>query len=101
VSSKTELKKLYFNVYMTYSNTELTLEDIGVNYGVTKQRVWQIIRFCKIGNGDYYKGLNQYNSVYKSFLNETEDRKTANALLRDWLKLKNIRIIKNNKVNYG
>ena len=68
MSSRTDLKKLYFNVYMTYNNTDLTLEDIGMQYGITKQRVWQIIRFCKLGNGDYYKGLAEYNKVFRSFL---------------------------------
>ena len=101
MSSRTDLKKLYFNVYMTYNNTDLTLEDIGMQYGITKQRVWQIIRFCKLGNGDYYKGLAEYNKVYRSFLDETQDRKLANYRLREWLKLKNIRTIKNNKVVHG
>lgn len=101
MSSRTDLKKLYFNVYMTYNNTDLTLEDIGMQYGITKQRVWQIIRFCKLGNGDYYKGLAEYNKVYRSFLDETQDGKSANYRLREWLKLKNIRTIKNNKVVHG
>tara|TARA_B100001093_G_scaffold199790_1_gene191972 strand:- start:6365 stop:6682 length:318 start_codon:yes stop_codon:yes gene_type:complete len=101
MSSRTDLKKLYFNVFMTYNNTDLTLEDIGMQYGITKQRVWQIIRFCKLGNGDYYRGLSEYNKVYRSFLDETQDRKSANYRLREWLKLKNIRTIKNNKVVHG
>lgn len=93
---RTELKKLYFNIYMTYTNSYTTLEDIGRKYDVSKQRVWQIIRYCKLGGGDYYKGLKLYNDVQKSYKEEfTEaDTKTINALMRDWMKLKNIRLIK-------
>jgi predicted DNA-binding protein YlxM (UPF0122 family) len=93
---RTELKKLYFNIYMTYTNSYTTLEDIGRKYDVSKQRVWQIIRYCKLGGGDYYKGLKLYNDVQKSYEEEfTEaDTKTINALMRDWMKLKNIRLIK-------
>ena len=62
---KTELKKLYFNIYMTYTNSYTTLEEIGTKYDVSKQRVWQIIRYCKLGDGNYYKGLKLYNDTYK------------------------------------
>ena len=81
---------------MTYTNSYTTLEDIGRKYDVSKQRVWQIIRYCKLGGGDYYKGLKLYNDVQKSYEEEfTEaDTKTINALMRDWMKLKNIRLIK-------
>lgn len=81
---------------MTYTNSYTTLEDIGRKYDVSKQRVWQIIRYCKLGGGDYYKGLKLYNDVQKSYKEEfTEaDTKTINALMRDWMKLKNIRLIK-------
>ena len=46
---KTELKKSYFDIYMLYTNCELTLEDIGNKHNISKQRVWQIIRFSKLG----------------------------------------------------
>ena len=94
---KTELKKLYFNIYMTYTNSYTTLEEIGTKYDVSKQRVWQIIRYCKLGDGNYYKGLKLYNDTYKNYRKEFKeaDPKTLNALMRDWMKLKNIRLIKN------
>jgi len=93
---KTDLKTLYFNIYMTYTNSYTTLEEIGNKYDVSKQRVWQIVRYCKLGEGNYYKGLKLYNETYKNFQKDFTDAdlKTLNALMRDWMKLKNIRLIK-------
>jgi hypothetical protein len=49
-----------------------------------------------LGEGNYYKGLKLYNETYKSYQKEFTDAdlKTLNALMRDWMKLKNIRLIK-------
>ncbi len=81
---------------MTYTNSYATLEEVGRKYNISKQRVWQIVRYSKLGNGDYYKGLKSYNETRKSYEKEYReaDIKTINALMRDWLKLKNIRLIK-------
>lgn len=93
---KTDLKTIYFSIYLTYVNSHSTLEDIGFKYNISKQRVWQIVRFCKLGEGDYYRGLKSYNKVYKSFKKEYQEAnaKTLNIKMREWLKLKNIRLIK-------
>tara|TARA_R100001086_G_scaffold249933_2_gene191890 strand:- start:561 stop:854 length:294 start_codon:yes stop_codon:yes gene_type:complete len=92
----TDLKTIYFSIYLTYTNSHSTLEDIGFKYNISKQRVWQIVRFCKLGEGDYYKGLRLYNEVYKNFKKEYQEAnaKTLNVKMREWLKLKNIRLIK-------
>ena len=58
-------KRMYFNIYMIYKNSDATLEEIGMKYKITKQRVWQIIRMCRLGHSDYYKGLRVYNEVCK------------------------------------
>ena len=94
--TRSELKGIYFNIYMTYTNSHTTMEDIGLKYELSKQRVWQIIRYCSLGGGNYYKGLEDYNNVHKSYKAEfpDADSKTLNGLMRDWLKLKNIRLIK-------
>ncbi len=92
-----ELKGIYFNIYMTYINSHTTMEDLGLKNNLSKQRVWQIIRFCTLGGGNYYKGLEEYNNVYKSYREEFPDAnfKTLNELMRDWMSLKKIRLIKN------
>ena len=93
---KTDLKTIYFNIYMTYTNSYQTLEEVGTKYDISKQRVWQIVRFCILGGGNYYNGLKLYNETYKGYREKfTEaDLKTLNALMRDWMKSKNIRLIK-------
>tara|TARA_R110000744_G_scaffold56311_4_gene118782 strand:- start:2899 stop:3207 length:309 start_codon:yes stop_codon:yes gene_type:complete len=93
---KTDLKTIYFNIYMTYTNSYQTLEEVGTKYDISKQRVWQIVRFCVLGKGDYYKGLKLYNETYRNYQEKFADAdlKTLNALMRDWMKSKNIRLIK-------
>jgi predicted DNA-binding protein YlxM (UPF0122 family) len=94
----TDLKTVYFNIYMTYTNSHVTLEDIGLKYNVSKQRIWQIIRYCTLGHGDYYRGLNLQNEVYKNFKEEHKDITSIvlNEMMREWLRSKNIRLIKRN-----
>jgi len=93
---KTDLKKMYFKIYMTYNNNNVTLEDIGLKYRITKQRVWQIIRFCNLGNGNYYDGLKRYNAAYAKIklARPTSDGKEINFLLREWLRINDVRLIK-------
>ena len=93
---KTDLKTLYLNIYMTYTNSHTTYEEIGAKYNISKQRVWQIVRFCRLGDGNYYKGLSLYNRIHKTYSEEFKDAdpKTINNLMRNWMKVKNIRLIK-------
>ena len=47
----------YRSIYDKWlSEDEITLEQLGEEYDVTKQCMWQIITRCKLGNGDYYYG---------------------------------------------
>ena len=81
---------------MTYINSYKTLEEVGAKYDISKQRTWQIVRFCRLGEGNYYNGLKLYNETYKGYQEKFEniDLKTLNALMRDWMRLKKIRLIK-------
>ena len=94
---KSELKKAYFEIYMKYKNNYITLEDIGNKYGISKQRVWQIIRYSKIGKGDYYAGLREYEQTKTKIKNTYPEASTkeTNSLLREWLRINDIRLIKN------
>tara|TARA_R100000742_G_C4277886_1_gene100128 strand:+ start:2227 stop:2547 length:321 start_codon:yes stop_codon:yes gene_type:complete len=95
VGKRKDLRKKYFEIFMLSLNSECTLEEIGVKYGMTKQRVWQIVRFNHIGNGDYYAGYDLYNQEYKTLLLDTNlSTIERNKLLREWLRTKNVRLIK-------
>ena len=61
-----------------------TLESIGEKYSITKQRVWQIVRRCKIGNGNYYSAVEI----------ESKKKELPDHLYSAWLKDKGIKTIK-------
>jgi len=94
-TKRKELRKKYFEIFMLSLNSDYTLEEIGVRYGITKQRAWQIVRFNELGNGDYYAGYGEYNKYHKTLLSDaTLSTIQRNTLLRDWLRNQNIRLIK-------
>ena len=47
-------EKTYKEIYQLYTTETMTMKAIGDIYGITKQRVWQIIRKIEKGDGDYY-----------------------------------------------
>ena len=61
-----------------------TLESIGNKYSISKQRVWQIVRRCKMGDGNYYSAVDI----------ESKKRKLPEELYNAWLKDKGIKTIK-------
>tara|TARA_R110002051_G_scaffold159926_1_gene231378 strand:- start:1353 stop:1646 length:294 start_codon:yes stop_codon:yes gene_type:complete len=65
-----------------------TMEQIGEIYDISKQRVWQIIRRCKLGDGNYYEAVS-IDSKQKKLPEEKYDA---------WLKDKGIKTIRK-KVN--
>ena len=95
VGKRKDLRKKYFEIFMLSLNSECTLEEIGVRYGMTKQRVWQIVRFNELGAGDYYAGYGLYTKHHKTLLNDINlSTIERNRLLRDWLRTKNVRLIR-------
>ncbi len=63
----------------------LTMENIGDKFNISKQRVHQIIRRCKIGEGHYYDALQV----------EQEKKHLPNEEYKDWLETKGIKKVKN------
>ena len=47
-------EKTYKEMYQLYTTETITMKAIGDIYGITKQRVWQIIKKIEKGDGDYY-----------------------------------------------
>tara|TARA_R100001377_G_scaffold84252_1_gene67406 strand:- start:14973 stop:15269 length:297 start_codon:yes stop_codon:yes gene_type:complete len=95
MSRRTEKDEMYFKIFMHTMNSGMTLEEMGIKYGISKQRAWQIVRFNHLGKGDYYKGYKMYMDK-KSEIDNTPKIDTAErtAKLREWLNLQDIRLIK-------
>ena len=48
-------------IYFEYKYAkEVTMEQLAEKYSITKQRIWQIIRRCQLGEGDYYEGFENF-----------------------------------------
>ena len=56
-----KFEKRNLEIFRLYSEEEKTLEEIGKDYGLTKQRVWQIVQRCSDCQGDYYAQHRQEN----------------------------------------
>lgn len=94
-SKRDKQRTKYFEIFMLTLNTDMTLEEIGVKFNITKQRAWQIVRFNRLGAGDYYRGYDAYTEFKNALLKDTNlskiDRKT---MMRNWLKERDIRLIR-------
>ena len=95
LNNKESRRNKYFEIFMLTLNTDNTLEEIGVKYKISKQRVWQIVRFNKLGGGDYFLGYKKYDEYKKLLLlNQKLSTIERRRLMRDWLKERNVRLIK-------
>ena len=51
---KEENRQLYRSIYEEYNKGDTTLALLGQKYGLTKQRIWQIVSRASLGDGDYF-----------------------------------------------
>tara|TARA_R100000656_G_scaffold121418_3_gene96382 strand:+ start:704 stop:1024 length:321 start_codon:yes stop_codon:yes gene_type:complete len=72
-------------IYYEYTNTNQTMEQLAYKHEITKQRVWQIIRRCELGAGDYYKGFETYRDKQESLKELGVPQEQAHTLLRKWM----------------
>ena len=56
-----KFEKRNLEIFRLYSEEKRTLEAIGKDYDLPKQRVWQIVQRCLDGQGDYYAQHRQEN----------------------------------------
>ena len=77
-------EKIYKEIVTLYSSGTMTMKEIGEKFDITKQRVWQIVRRCKIGNGNYYSAVEI----------ESKKKELPDHLYSAWLKDKGIKTIK-------
>jgi len=94
-SKRDKQRTKYFEIFMLTLNTNMTLEEIGVKFNISKQRAWQIVRFNHLGAGDYYRGYTLYTEFNNALLKDTNlskiDRK---HMMRNWLREREVRLIR-------
>tara|TARA_R100000687_G_C6337446_1_gene112600 strand:+ start:157 stop:471 length:315 start_codon:yes stop_codon:yes gene_type:complete len=91
LSRNEEIHSLYLN--------GCTMEEIGKKFNISKQRVWQIIRRCKLGDGNYYAGYQVESEKRKEFFQLTGSIKLADKEYTTWLKSKGVKRIKTKSIN--
>jgi len=87
----------YRAIYEKWSTQETTLEELGKEYNITKQRMWQIITRCKLGDGDYYYGVQIARNKWvelKTLYQEIDQTKRA---FSEWLKERDIKLTSDNQ----
>ena len=72
-------------IYTDYKNSDVTMDGLAHQYDLTKQRVWQIIRRCQLGDGDYYQGYVRYKSKEDSLKELGVKGKRLHELMRKWM----------------
>jgi predicted DNA-binding protein YlxM (UPF0122 family) len=94
---KVESQEKYAMIYQEWESQDITLLELAEAYDLTKQRIWQIITRCKLGDGDYYLGTqvarNKWNELNSTYNDMEEIITEYNA----WLKTKSVKTIKNNQ----
>ena len=90
--------RMYKDMYLVWIGDGCTLQELGERFNVTKQRAWQIMQRCLLGDGYYYTGQQKarekQQELAKLYSNEEEQIQRA---YNEWLERKCIRTIANNK----
>ena len=61
------------------------MEALAKKYAMTKQRIWQIIRRCQVGQGDYYQGYQTFKAKKESFEGSGLSEEEIHHRMRTWL----------------
>ena len=81
-------------IYKQYRDTTVTMDGLADEYNLTKQRVWQIIRRCQLGNGDYYHGYTRFKEKENSLKDLGVTGNRLHALMRKWMTEQGAKMIK-------
>jgi|TARA_R110000782_G_scaffold53022_6_gene113052 hypothetical protein len=87
----------YRAMYDKWTGSKTTLEELGNEYAITKQRTWQIITRCKLGDGDYYYGVRVARNKWSEFKQLYSDIDQTKRAFDEWLKNREIKLISNNQ----
>ena len=85
------------NERVIYTPGTFQLQEIGENYAISKQRVWQIITRCKLGDGEYYVGVDVARNKWSELKKDYTLSKDVKSAFNEWLNEKNIKIAADNK----
>ena len=80
--------KRYRAIYDDWKAAEETLAELGEKYELTKQRVWQIVTRCKLGDGDYYR---------TEFMQLYQDNEQSKRAYDEWLKEVDVKLASDNQ----
>jgi len=89
--------KRYRAIYDDWKAAEETLAELGDKYDLTKQRVWQIVTRCKLGDGDYYYGVQVARNKWSEFKQLYSDVDQTQRAFNEWLNDREIKLIENNQ----
>ena len=72
-------------IYDAYFTSSRTMEEIAEHFNLTRQRVWQIVRRCQIGEGDYYEGYQNFREKKEKLEEKGFSEDEVHYLMRQWL----------------
>jgi hypothetical protein len=87
----------YRDMYDKWNNSNTTLEQLGTEYNLTKQRMWQIVTRCKLGDGDYYYGVQIARNKWSEFKQLYSDVNQTQRAFNEWLNEKDIKLASDNE----
>lgn len=87
----------YREIFDRWVEEDITLEQLGNEYGVTKQRMWQIVTRCKLAEGDYYRGVNLARNKWTELYSTYQDSEQTKRAFNEWLASKEIKVAVDNK----
>jgi len=82
VLRKLEQQELYLKIYNEYLSSDITLQDLGEKYGITRQRVSQIVIRCKVGEGDYYSGGQKAKELWDTIGEDHRENDSMSLAIR-------------------
>jgi predicted DNA-binding protein YlxM (UPF0122 family) len=82
VLRKLEQQELYLKIYNEYLSSDITLQDLGEKYGITRQRVSQIVIRCKVGEGDYYSGGQKAKELWDTIGEDRTENDSMSLAIR-------------------
>jgi len=86
----------YKEMYEQWRRGHSTLQQIGEQHDITKQRVWQIITRCKLGEGEYYVGVDVARNKWLEYKELYTTMGEARRGYKTWLETQDIKVAADN-----